>query len=207
MANSAKEVVLHTRSQTIVPCVPVLPSHTSFPSQIILGECAVSLGASTLTMQSLSHSWYVLNYTICCSFSVCCWLFQDVKGHINCVFLEDLYTSLDCQEWLDIQCLDQVMITTWLFCLSSAINNYYCTVLWCCWLGGKKGIRPVKKLSGGMLAWLCVWVKVPICIWPSWWHCHSLSLDPVNPDWFYLPGFTFLVPAHPDSPRQNPRGP
>jgi len=22
------------------------------------------------------------------------------------------------------------------------------------------------------------------CIWPSWCHCHSLSLTPVNPDWF-----------------------
>ena len=40
----------------------------------------------------------------------------------------------------------------------------------------------------------------------SWCHCHSLSLAPVNPDWFYLPGFTFLVPAHPDSPGQNPWG-
>jgi len=27
---------------------------------------------------------------------------------------------------------------------------------------------------------------------------------PVNPDWFYLPGFTFLVLAHPGSPGQNP---
>ena len=25
-----------------------------------------------------------------------------------------------------------------------------------CWLGGRKGIRPVKKLSGGVLAWLMV---------------------------------------------------
>ena len=33
-----------------------------------------------------------------------------------------------------------------------------------------------------------------------------LSLAPVNPDWFYLPGFTFLVPAHPFSPGQNPEG-
>ena len=33
-----------------------------------------------------------------------------------------------------------------------------------------------------------------------------LALSPVNPDWFYLPGFTFLVPIHPDSPGQNPRG-
>ena len=32
----------------------------------------------------------------------------------------------------------------------------YSSVLWRCWLGGRKGIRPVKKLSGGMLAWLCL---------------------------------------------------
>jgi len=32
----------------------------------------------------------------------------------------------------------------------------------------------------------------------------SLSLAPVNPDWYiYLPSFTFLVPAHPGSPRQS----
>ena len=33
--------------------------------------------------------------------------------------------------------------------------------------GGRKGIRPVKKLSGGVLAWLCVWSEVQTCIWPS----------------------------------------
>jgi len=27
-----------------------------------------------------------------------------------------------------------------------------------------------------------------------------LALSPVNPDWFYLPGFTFLVPAYPGCP-------
>jgi len=32
------------------------------------------------------------------------------------------------------------------------------------WLGSRKGIRPAKKLSDGMLAWLCVWVKMQICI-------------------------------------------
>jgi len=36
--------------------------------------------------------------------------------------------------------------------------------------------------------------------------CHSQSLAPVSPDWFYLPGFTILVPAHPGSPGQNLRG-
>jgi len=34
-------------------------------------------------------------------------------------------------------------------------------------VGWVAGIQPVKKLSGGMLAWLCVWVKVQSCIWLS----------------------------------------
>jgi len=68
-----------------------------------------------------------------------------------------------------------------------------------------EGHLACKKQSGGMLACLCVSVKVQICIWSSWCYCHSLSDAPVN--WFHLPGFTFLVPAHPGSPGQNPRGP
>jgi len=37
-------------------------------------------------------------------------------------------------------------------------------------------------------------------------HCHSLSLAPVNPDWFNLPGFVFLVPAHLGNPGHSPGG-
>ena len=87
-----------------------------------------------------------------------------------------------------------------------------CLVLWRCWLGGRKdadrstqeGHLACEKLNGGMLAWLSVCDEVQICIWPSRCHCHSLSLAPVNPDWFYLPDFTFLVPAHAGSRRPNP---
>jgi len=39
---------------------------------------------------------------------------------------------------------------------------------------------------------------VHICIWPSRCQCHSLSLSPVNPDWFYLPGFYLSGSTHPD---------
>jgi len=42
--------------------------------------------------------------------------------------------------------------------------------------GWQEGHPACKKLSGGMLVWLCVWVKLQIGIWPSWCHCHSLSL-------------------------------
>ena len=69
-------------------------------------------------------------------------------------------------------------------------------MLWRCRLGGRKGIRPVKKLSGGLLAWLYVWSEVQTCIWPSWCHCHSLSLASVKsrlvlPFWYWL---TWVVP-------------
>jgi len=37
-----------------------------------------------------------------------------------------------------------------------------------------------RKLSGGVLAWLSVWSEVQTCIWPSWRHCHSLSLASVK---------------------------
>ena len=60
-------------------------------------------------------------------------------------------------------------------------------------LGGKKGIRPVKKLSGGVLAWLSVWSEVQTCIRPSWCHWHSCFGK-------IQIGFTFLVPVHLGSP-------
>ena len=63
------------------------------------------------------------------------------------------------------------------------------------WVAGK-GIRPVKRLSGGMLVWLSVWSEVQTYIWPSWCHCHSLSLASVKsrlvfPFWYRL---TRVVP-------------
>ena len=53
------------------------------------------------------------------------------------------------------------------------------SVLWHCWLGGRKGIRPVKNWAVG--CWHgSVWSKVQTCIWPSWCQCRSLSLAPVK---------------------------
>ena len=70
------------------------------------------------------------------------------------------------------------------------------SVLWLCWLGDRKGIQPVKKLSGGVLAWLSVWSEVQTCIRPSWCHFHWMSLASVKsrlvlPFWYRL---TWLVP-------------
>ena len=66
------------------------------------------------------------------------------------------------------------------------------------WLlvGRQEGHPACKKLSGGVLAWLSVWSEVQSCIWPSWCHCHSLSLASVKsrlvlPFWYQL---TWVVP-------------
>ena len=59
-----------------------------------------------------------------------------------------------------------------------------CTCLQCFdtvgWAAGRaSGLW--KNLSGGVLVWLSVWSEVQTCIWPSWCHCHSLSLASVKP--------------------------
>ena len=73
------------------------------------------------------------------------------------------------------------------FCLPS--------VLWCCWLGGRKGIRPVKNWVVGCCRG---YLSGAGCrrVWPSWCHCHSLSLASVKsrlvlPFWYRL---TRVVP-------------
>ena len=76
------------------------------------------------------------------------------------------------------------------------------SVLWRCWLGGRKGIRPVKNwVVTEMLVWLSVWNKVQTCIiWPSWWMPLPLTVSCFSKIQF---GFAFLVPAHLGSPRKR----
>ena len=42
------------------------------------------------------------------------------------------------------------------YCLKYSVSIIAFSAL-TCWLGVRKGIRTVKKLSGWVLAWLCVW--------------------------------------------------
>ena len=58
-------------------------------------------------------------------------------------------------------------------------------------VGRQEGHPACRKLSGGVLAWLSLESEVQTCIWPSWCHCHSLSLASVKsrlvlPVWYRL---------------------
>ena len=72
-------------------------------------------------------------------------------------------------------------------------------VLWRCWFGGRKGIRPVKKLEWSGAG-------VVICLeWGADLHTAQLMPLPLTVSCFskIQIGFTFLVPAHLGSPGQR----
>ena len=91
------------------------------------------------------------------------------------------------------------------FCLvqSNACQVFQCLARWkipfsalTLLVGWQEGHPACKKLSGGVLVWLSVFSEVQTCIWPSWCHCHSLSLASVKsrlvlPFWYRL---TRVVP-------------
>ena len=61
---------------------------------------------------------------------------------------------------------------------ASCIGLFVTVYVWC-------------DVIGRVLAWLSVWSAVQTCIWPSWCHCHSLSLASVKsrlvlPFWYRL---------------------
>jgi len=72
------------------------------------------------------------------------------------------------------------------------------SVLWRCWLGGRKGIRPVKRewWGAGMVIYLQRGADL---------HMAQLMPLPLTVSCFnkIQIGFTFLVPAHPGSPGQR----
>ena len=79
---------------------------------------------------------------------------------------------------MDIICMWLSVADTFVYTFSW---HLVLSVLWCCWLGGRKGIRPVKN-----------WV---VGCW-RWCHCHTLSLASVKsrlvlPFWYRL---TRVVP-------------
>jgi len=71
-------------------------------------------------------------------------------------------------------------------------------ILWRCWLGGRKGIRPVKNWVVGAGVVICLEQSADL-------HMAQLMPLPLTVSCFskIQIGFTFLVPAHPGSPWQR----
>ena len=85
-------------------------------------------------------------------------------------------------------------------CLCVFVSLYHCqyylpSVLWRCWLGGRKGIRPVKTEWWGAGMVICLERGADL-------HMAQLMPLPLTVSWFskIQIDFTFLVPAHLGSP-------
>jgi len=97
-----------------------------------------------------------------------------------------------------------LLIVTWLYPHLTLGHWTTCNVLMCIkklqcltlLVGRQEGLLVCKKLSGGVLAWLSAWSEVQTCIWPSWCHCHSLSLATVKSR-LVLPFWYLLTPGSP----------
>ena len=81
-------------------------------------------------------------------------------SHLPCGMLRNIDTLMvhDTIRYVMMWCVIFIFFLVRLFVLP--------LVLWHFWLGGRKGIRPVKIKSGEMLAWLSVWSEVQTCICP-----------------------------------------
>ena len=92
------------------------------------------------------------------------------------------------RQWLRARSLVSVMTVSMTVHSIPGTGHYYIMLLCplCAFsalmllVGWQEGHPACKKLSGGVLARLSVWSEVQTCIWPSWCHCHSLSLAPVK---------------------------
>jgi len=73
-----------------------------------------------------------------------------------------------------------------------------CTVLWCCWLGGRKGVRPVKTEYWGAGVVICLEQGADLNM------AQLMPLPLIVSGFSKIQiGFSFLVPAHQGSPRQR----
>jgi len=112
--------------------------------------------------------------------------------------LEFFWTVLDCTHIICALLANYgLVILCWVRHVLNTNQCLFCffSVLWHCWLGVRKGIRPVKTEWWGA-GRLSVWSELHTCICPSWCHCHSLSLASVKsrlvlPFWYRL---TRVVP-------------
>ena len=67
------------------------------------------------------------------------------------------------------------------FCIVCNLESWNAFSAFTLLVGQQEGHPACKKQTGVVLVWLSVWSEVQTCIWPSWCHCHSLSLAPVKP--------------------------
>jgi len=99
---------------------------------------------------------------------------------VHLIFLFEYSTCVFCNKCItsESRVTSDVDTNVLLWLLSVAIselfvgcNNRVPSVLWSCWLGSRKGIRPVKSW---VVRYWCGYLSGARCMWSSWSHCHLI---------------------------------
>ena len=107
----------------------------------------------------LSADWAVV--FSCCHIS--CWSADACHASLYCFHIGRICSALK-NDYI-VLCKNNDSIVLHYDCLLPAFSVLMLLV------GRQEGHSAYKKLSGGVLAWLSVWIQVEICISPSWCHC------------------------------------
>jgi len=116
--------------------------------------------SSTYNTNGTSYTSYLASRSVtsaCCSTIVFCYL---LWNSVTQLFVPTFGSSLLSD--LSIDRLIYSLIHSWATLFIHLFTGWLPSVIWHCWLGGRKGIRPVKKLSDEVLAWLSVCSEVQI---------------------------------------------
>ena len=111
-------------------------------------------------------------------------------SHVSCevfFYITLLASSAVCTQYCIWVCEILICLSNYMYIAFSALMLL---------VGRQEGHPACKKTVVGCWCGLSVWSKVHTCIWPSWCHCHSLSLASVKsrlvlPFWYWL---TWVVP-------------
>jgi len=123
-----------------------------------------SVAETTLTICCVVLGWWVQCHVLCQQWCCACWRWWNTESYEACCCTRDTQ-------------LGSVNFSCWKFLWFFKILPQCKMTL----LVGQLERHPACKiLSGGVLVWLSVWSEVQTCIWPSWCHCHLLSLASVK---------------------------
>ena len=152
-------------------------SESSQPGRGNAAGCDVAITCIWVLFVSVSVEWWLQRWHNGCNWVITAWPRHCCRPSFQLSDKTNKQITQTLAQWWCC-CTETLQLAgvfhSCLFYFHSPIAvHLWPSVLWCCWLGGRKGIRPVNNW---VLAWLSVWSKVQTCIWPSWCHCHSLSL-------------------------------
>ena len=142
--------------------------------------CAVTVGCLSISLSihpSVSHQLTAAAACVCLAAEY---------GRLQQILIDSCTLSRKCGEHRVVS--RRMRLNLYLFYIMCLFAWFVPSVLWHCWLGGRKGIRPVKNWvvgcwHGYLFAARCRLAYGPADATAT--HCLLLQL---NPDWFYLSG-------------------